>query len=688
MSVISPTQINTSTSTVSVKMPKNVSCGGSSPDKITMSPKSKVVPQQPGPDGSRVVRKRVSIPRLGAGFGKILSHLDVLATASPREESGSSEGASDRIPSKGYAGITEPTGEASRLRRRDIKLAQTDDLVPSASCLQGTAKPSKSLKRAKTLKRVKTQKPAVDGENEYDHFSSDSPLTSTEEDTTFDVSVDIPLSTPNSTPPLPRDQYDGKTSPTFVTPLAKRPSQPITGVLPSSRRHTSSYQSMPHLADKLMDVAPHLVDLENTPHRPPACSEPPAAHYNYSAIAGSQGPLYLGPTNAQVFQFLESTQVDGNVNYVEGLVKDLDAGVVQHLVPAERLPSQGFFPVDHSNAYSPTFVPTGQPIEGNHVCLMPIGPHAVLSPSLTHIPPVQQYCQPLSIWSREQKLALLEHKLKRLLIDDGIRANGTSSAVHVFVDMSNIWIGFINAVKAVLGVPQHFYLKTPISFEFLARILERGRNVQKRVLAGSLAFPASRRENWPLHLREAESMKYDMNIFDRVQVEQRTPKRPRRQNRVQFSAPYGPNEVASADESTEDANTTKLGKKHGEQGVGKYMGSPYRSCQSSRYHRLTESSRSTDENLHLNMMHSIIDSKEPGTMVVATGDAAQAQFSDGFKQHATRALRAGWKVEVVSWTRNMSSAWQDPEFTAEFGDQFRIIVLDEFIEELYAGHAV
>ena len=72
-------------------------------------------------------------------------------------------------------------------------------------------------------------------------------------------------------------------------------------------------------------------------------------------------------------------------------------------------------------------------------------------------------------------------------------------------------------------------------------------------------------------------------------------------------------------------------------------------------------------------------------MVLATGDAAQAQFSDGFKQHATRALKAGWMVEVVSWNRTMSSAWTDPAFLAEYGNQLRIIELDAFIEELYTG---
>lgn len=88
------------------------------------------------------------------------------------------------------------------------------------------------------------------------------------------------------------------------------------------------------------------------------------------------------------------------------------------------------------------------------------------------------------------------------------------------------------------------------------------------------------------------------------------------------------------------------------------------------------------------MMHSILDNRDPGTMVLATGDAAQAQFSDGFKQHATRALRAGWKVEVISWSRNMSSAWYEPDFLSEYGDQIRIIKLDEFLEELHASSIV
>lgn len=87
-------------------------------------------------------------------------------------------------------------------------------------------------------------------------------------------------------------------------------------------------------------------------------------------------------------------------------------------------------------------------------------------------------------------------------------------------------------------------------------------------------------------------------------------------------------------------------------------------------------------------MHSILDNRDPGTMVLATGDAAQAQFSDGFKQHATRALRAGWKVEVISWSRNMSSAWYDPDFLAEYADKIQIIALDEFIGELDASPIV
>ena len=119
------------------------------------------------------------------------------------------------------------------------------------------------------------------------------------------------------------------------------------------------------------------------------------------------------------------------------------------------------------------------------------------------------------------------------------------------------------------------------------------------------------------------------------------------------------NAITSGDESGEDVTRLGYETRNGEQGV--------------------------DEILHLNMMNSILDDmREPGTMVLATGDAAQAEFSEGFLEYAIRALSQGWNLELVTWKRTISSAWVDPAFKNKFEGHFRIIYLDNFLEELNA----
>lgn len=474
---------------------------GRNPPKSAASPKLlKVVAQQPGPDGSRVVRKRASIPRLGAGFGDILTHLDVLTSAS-KNVSGTSKRNSDGTTS-----------------------------TAKAATEKSTHAPKNS-----------GQKLSIDKEVEELDLS-DSPLTPTDEDASFDSAInpsaDYSFSTPNSTPPLPKGQDDGQYNSVLVTPVPK-----------------SLLQPMPHLADKLINVRPDLTGPERKRHKSPVSSDPATPPNDFNTTKILPGYPFPQPASAQSSQPIGSTQADEICYCVRDLMKEFGTGAMQWPTPAERQPAA------HWNACSPTFVPNYRPIEESHVNFVPISTYPTFSPGLVYLTPIQ-YHQPFKVLSREQKLALLEFKLNRHILEDGNRANG-SIAVHIFVDMSNIWIGFINAMKAALGMPQSSYLKSPISFEILARILERGRNVQKRVLAGSLAFPASRRENWPFHLREAENMNYDMNIFDRVQIEPRIHKRSGRQGR-------GSNDTTSSDESM-DNTTMKLGKKHGEQGVGKYL---------------------------------------------------------------------------------------------------------------------
>jgi hypothetical protein len=91
-----------------------------------------------------------------------------------------------------------------------------------------------------------------------------------------------------------------------------------------------------------------------------------------------------------------------------------------------------------------------------------------------------------------------------------------------------------------------------------------------------------------------------------------------------------------------------------------------------------------DEILHLKILESIVDTDEPSTMVVATGDAAKAEYSEGFMKMIVRALKKGWRVELVAWSKSISFEYQKYEFRQAWADtgRFRIIELDEYAEFL------
>jgi hypothetical protein len=90
-----------------------------------------------------------------------------------------------------------------------------------------------------------------------------------------------------------------------------------------------------------------------------------------------------------------------------------------------------------------------------------------------------------------------------------------------------------------------------------------------------------------------------------------------------------------------------------------------------------------DELLHLKILQSAMDTTRPATLVLATGDAATAQYSDGFKKNIERVLAHGWNIELYGWSRNISSAWREPEFVEQWGHQFKVVELDGFCEELF-----
>jgi hypothetical protein len=230
-----------------------------------------------------------------------------------------------------------------------------------------------------------------------------------------------------------------------------------------------------------------------------------------------------------------------------------------------------------------------------------------------------------------------------------------SQDVHVFIDLSNITIGFYDSLKINRGMDIKQRIRAPpFSFENLATILERGRPIAKKVVAGSVIKAYNRR--WPQYMQEAQDLGYEMNIMQRVTKATPSPGRRLRRGKGESGRT-----TSGADTSNDD--TIPIGPlKQGEQGV--------------------------DELLHLKIMQSIVDhQKQPGTMVLATGDAAEAEFSDGFKKNVERALGHGWNVELVAWKKGISSSWRDPLFASTWIDRFRIIELDAYVEELLAIYA-
>ncbi|KAK6504574.1 hypothetical protein TWF481_006513 [Arthrobotrys musiformis] len=197
-------------------------------------------------------------------------------------------------------------------------------------------------------------------------------------------------------------------------------------------------------------------------------------------------------------------------------------------------------------------------------------------------------------------------------------------AVHVFVDYSNISIGFYDSVKKLLDSkkpsrPSHTQIQH-ISFNTLALILERGRPAAKKVLVGST-------KNNDLK-SEAQDLNYELSILQRVPKE--------KQDSAKSSRGY-----ASEPESR---------KRTGEQAV--------------------------DEVLIMKILESLIDCT-PATIVLATGDGNITQFSDGFFKAVERALEKGWNVELVAFKRTLSKSWKKL-----ICPQFRIILLDGFLLDL------
>lgn len=246
----------------------------------------------------------------------------------------------------------------------------------------------------------------------------------------------------------------------------------------------------------------------------------------------------------------------------------------------------------------------------------------------------------------------------------------SANGIHVFVDASNILIGFHDALKRARGIPQGARVpRADLSFHALALLLERRRPVTKRVLAGSTPEIAA--------FEEARQVGYETCILDKVfKAKELT----ERQKRFAQRAMSSSSERYYASGSASDGN-------------GNVPSADTLPPQQAKWIE-----QAVDEILHLKMMESIVDTEVPGrgnssaqvpaaaeapTMILATGDAAEAEYSPGFMRMVERALGKGWNVEVAAWGANISMSYRRMEKTAQWGKRFKIIELDDYAEELF-----
>lgn len=262
------------------------------------------------------------------------------------------------------------------------------------------------------------------------------------------------------------------------------------------------------------------------------------------------------------------------------------------------------------------------------------------------------YIEPLYCVNKNTKLQILRASLQDTYDqDEWMRTQPEFQAVanepiHILVDLSNISIGFYGHLKACRFMSVGNRIRAPpFSFQAFTAAVERGRPCAKRATAGSVGAGTA----MPEYMIEAANLGYEMNVLQRVRGTKKV---------AHNLSPGATNGFGAASTNASDSDEGNGQRYWREQGV--------------------------DEILHLKMMQSLIDTQNPATIVLCTGDAAEAEFSDGFLKNVERALQHGWHVEVVGWKVTMASAWFDKSFQDKHGPRFRIFLLDSLVEELLA----
>jgi hypothetical protein len=345
-------------------------------------------------------------------------------------------------------------------------------------------------------------------------------------------------------------------------------------------------------------------------------------------------------------------------------------------------------------------------------------------------------------------------------IDAALPLSTDENGIHVFIDMSNILIGFYDALKAARGINRNVSIRrseAPLRFDALAFILERGRSGARRVLAGSKDSGGGEDKCYA----RAREMGYEVNLLERVEKwkevdeddnvikyrkwpKKKSGNRSGAESGSDIDGPYGTSPANFDDgaplsasairkliadpESFDNApvtpspatasyppSSTFLSVKPNRRqrpnrsssfGANYTSGSELENAKSiissltNPGMKKVKTEQAVDELLHLKMLQSVVDyspsypstasgdiastphSDSAPTMVIATGDAAEAEFSDGFLKQIERALGRGWRVELWAWRRSLSHQYSTREWKQRWGERCAVRVLDGYVDGL------
>ncbi|RGB40201.1 hypothetical protein C1646_664011 [Rhizophagus diaphanus] len=199
--------------------------------------------------------------------------------------------------------------------------------------------------------------------------------------------------------------------------------------------------------------------------------------------------------------------------------------------------------------------------------------------------------------------------------------------IHVFIDNSNILVGFLAYCRQHAKRPKGLSgqrSKPTLDYNALFTILERERNIARRVLVASS----------PLYqpLEKADQAGYEVSVLKRVKSDSNS-------TQTDFSDYQSPFEM--------------------------------------------EKEQCVDELLHLKILESLLDYHAPATLVLASGDGKDAEyFEGGFHKCVIKALERGWKVEIISWKRQLSQNFLNKKFLSKWEGLYHVVFLDWFAAEL------